>query len=416
MTLSEELSWRGFVGQTTFSNISDLDKRTYRFYWGVDPSSDSMTVGNLAMAMMVKHFINYGHQAFILVGGATGMIGDPDGKSEERKLLSIQDIKRNKQSLAQQYRRLFDGNQIQIVDNYDWFKNFEYLDFLRNVGKHVPLSQMLGREFVQTRLGKEGNGISYAEFSYVLIQAYDFYYLHDRYNVDLQVCGADQWGNSIAGIELIRRLSGDSAQVWAGPLVVNPQTKVKFGKSEEGAIWLDPAKTSPTAFYQFWVNAEDSTVGSYLKMFTLLDQDTISKIIEKHLADPKLRLAQYKLADEVTAIVHGPAAAELAKSVTEFLVGSRNIGDASRKQLDALRNEIPSAKAAIDSPIVLALVASGLATSNTVARKLLQDGAIYIDNKSINRDKFLERDFNNGRLLLRRGKAYKDSALIELLS
>ncbi len=416
MTLSEELSWRGFLGQTTLSNITELDKNSYRFYWGVDPSSDSLTVGNLATAMMVKHFINYGHQAFLLVGGATGMIGDPDGKSEERSMLSIRDIKRNKQSITQQYQRLFNRNHIEIVDNYDWFKNYDYLDFLREVGKHVPLSQMLGREFVQTRLGQEGNGISYAEFSYVLIQAYDFYHLHNRYGVNLQVCGADQWGNSIAGVELIRRLSGDNAQVWACPLVVNPQTNVKFGKTEEGAIWLDPTKTSPTAFYQFWVNADDSTVDSYLKLFTMLDQESISKIIERHFAHSKLRLAQYKLADEVTAIVHGSPAAELARSVTEFLVGSRSIGSASRKQLDTLRNEIPSAKAAVDSPIVLALVTSGLAASNTAARKLLKDGAIYIDNKTIDRENFVNSDFTNGRLLLRRGKAYKDSVLIELVS
>ena len=260
MTLSEELQWRGFVNQTTYKDLAALNGAPITFYWGVDPSADSMQVGNFAMAMMVRHFINHGHKAILLVGGATGLIGDPDGKAQERDLKPLEEIEHNKQAISAQYRQVFAGQDFEIVDNYDWFKGLGYLEFLRDVGKHVPMRQMLGREFVQSRLSDDGAGISYAEFSYSLIQGYDFLHLHREKGVTLQVAGADQWGNSIAGVELIRRITGGEAHVWTGPLIVNKTTGVKFGKTESGAIWLDPAKTSPTQFYQFWVNCDDAGV------------------------------------------------------------------------------------------------------------------------------------------------------------
>src|SRR5665213_2737643 len=197
MTLTEELTWRGFVHQTTYDDdgAKALNGQPVTFYWGVDPSADSMTIGNLAAAMLVRHFINHGHQAVLLVGGATGLIGDPDGKAQERDLKSQAEINANKAKIAEQYRQLYASLQFELVDNYDWFKDMNYLQFLREVGKHVPIRQMVGREFVQSRLGEGGAGISYAEFSYVLIQAYDFLHLHQHNGVNLQVCGADQWGN-----------------------------------------------------------------------------------------------------------------------------------------------------------------------------------------------------------------------------
>lgn len=253
MTLSEELTWRGFVNQMTFPDIKDLDKAPISFYFGVDPSADSMTIGNLASAMMVYHFINAGHKAFLLVGGATGMIGDPDGKKDERNLLTLEDIARNKNAIAEQYKTVFEGKPFTTVDNYDWFKGVEYLDFLRNIGKHVPLSNMLGRDFVQSRIGEGGSGISYAEFSYSLIQGYDFLTLYRDHGVTLQLCGGDQWGNSIAGVDMIRRIEGAEAHVYSAPLIINKATGKKFGKTEDGAIWLDPTKTSVYKFYQFWL-------------------------------------------------------------------------------------------------------------------------------------------------------------------
>jgi tyrosyl-tRNA synthetase len=221
MKLSEELQWRGFVNQMTFSDITDLDKQPLSFYWGVDPSADSMQIGNLAAAMMVRHFIDHGHKAFLLVGGATGMIGDPDGKKDERNLLTLEDIARNKAGIAAQYKTVFAGKQFELVDNYDWFKDMNYLTFLREVGKNAPMSSMLSREFVQSRLGDDGAGISYAEFSYSLIQGYDFLHLFQEHGVTLQLCGADQWGNSVTGVDLIRRIAGGEAHVYSTPLIVN---------------------------------------------------------------------------------------------------------------------------------------------------------------------------------------------------
>jgi len=256
MDLSQELTWRGFVNQTTFSTLTDINEpRT--FYWGVDPSADSMTVGNLAAAMLVRHFIDHGHKAILLVGGATGMIGDPDGKKQERELQSVETIAQNKAALAKQYETIFAGKSFEIVDNYDWFKTINYLDFLRDSRKHASMTQMLDRDFIKSRIGEGGEGISYAEFSYSLIQGYDFLHLFREKGVTLQLAGADQWGNSITGVQLIRRLESKEAHVFTTPLVVNKATGVKFGKSEAGAVWLDPQKTSPYKFYQFWLNHAD---------------------------------------------------------------------------------------------------------------------------------------------------------------
>lgn len=414
MTLSDELKWRGFVNQTTIKDVTVLDGSPISFYFGVDPSSDSMTIGNLASAMMVKLFINNGHRAYLLVGGATGLIGDPDGKSEERELKTPEEISKNKQKIVDQYQTIFAGQAFEVVDNYDWFKNIGYLDFLREVGKHVPIRQMLARDFVQSRLGEGSSGISYAEFSYALIQGYDFLHLYRENKVTLQVCGADQWGNSIAGVDLIRRIAGGSADVWSAPLVVNKSTGVKFGKSEAGAIWLDPSKTTPTQFYQFWINVDDESVEDHLKMFTSLDQSTIEKIMSDHNQRRQDRIAQTRLAQEVTRLIHGENNLAFAEKVTEFLTGKASISEADGAVLEEVRRNIANAKVVDGGSVIEALVTTGLATSNTEARRLIVDNAISINGEKVNRDNFEASDFQNGRLLLRRGKAFKDSALIEL--
>ena len=416
MTLSEELSWRGFVNQTTYKDIKVLDGEPIVFYLGIDPSADSMTIGNLATTLMVRHFIDHGHKAILLVGGATGMIGDPDGKKQERDLLTKEQIEHNKAGIAAQYRQIFAGKDFELVDNYDWFKDMGYLEFLREVGKHVPMRQMLGREFVQSRLSEEGEGISYAEFSYALIQGYDFLHLHREKGATLQVAGADQWGNSIAGVELIRRITGDEAHVWTAPLVVNKTTGVKFGKSEGGAVWLDPAKTSPTQFYQFWINTDDAGVEHYLKIYTLLPQDELEHIVSEHRGRPQERLAQTRLAQEVTRLVHGNEAMLLAASVTEYLTGKSPVGEANDEALAEIRREIPAVQAALDISIVETLVEAGLAASNTEARRFLRENAIALNGRKVAREQFEAADFQNGRLLMRRGKAFKDSALVELKS
>ena len=387
MKLSEELQWRGFVNQTTFKDLSALDGAPISFYWGVDPSADSMQIGNLAAAMMVRRFIDHGHKAILLVGGATGMIGDPDGKKDERNLLTLDDIARNKAAIAEQYKTVFAGKDFQIVDNYDWFKEMNYLDFLRTVGKSVPMSSMLGREFVQSRLGDEGAGISYAEFSYSLIQGYDFVHLSREYGVSLQLCGADQWGNSIAGVDLIRRLDGKEAHVYSTPLVVNKTTGVKFGKSEAGAIWVSAEKTSVYKFYQFWLNSDDAGVVDYLKIFTLLDKDAIDAIAAQQLANPAARDAQKTLAREVTTLVHGKERMESVERVNSVLFGSQSIESLNDADLDALAAEIPVVAAG--QSLVDALVEIGFASSNGDARRLLSNDAVSIKGYKVNQDQTL---------------------------
>jgi tyrosyl-tRNA synthetase len=414
MTVSEELTWRGFVHQTTFKDLTVLDATPIAFYFGVDPSADSMQIGNLAAAMMVKCLIKGGHTPFLLIGGATGLIGDPDGKASERDLKSLETITHNKQAISAQYDKVFDGQPFTLVDNYDWFKDFKYLDFLRQVGKHVPMRQMLGREFVQSRLGEDGAGISYAEFSYSLIQGYDFLHLFNDYGVTLQVCGADQWGNSIAGVDLIRRITGSEAHVYSTPLILNKATGQKFGKSEAGAVWLDPNKTSPTQFYQFWINLEDDGIEDYLKVYTEFDKPTIDQLIAEHSQNPAERRAQTCLAEAVTALVHGLAEMEAAQTVTNILTNRNRLEDADDRVIAILRAEQPSAVSPINGSVIDTLEASGLASSKSDARRLVQSNAISVNGQKIDRDHFIASDFIQNRLLLRRGKAFKDTALIEV--
>lgn len=379
MTLAEELTWRGFVNQTTLPDIADINEpRT--FYWGVDPSADSMTIGNLAPAMMIRHFMQHGHKAILLVGGATGMIGDPDGKKQERNLKTLDEIAKNKRAISSQYETIFAGQQFDIVDNYDWFKNINYLDFLREVGKHVSMTSMLDRDFVQNRIGEGGEGISYAEFSYSLIQGYDFLHLFREKGATLQLAGADQWGNSISGVQLIRRLESGEAHVFTAPLVVNRQTGVKFGKTEGGAIWLDPAKTSPYKFYQFWLNTDDDTAVDLIKIYTLLDKEMIDDIISNHQQHPSARLLQKTLAREVTELVHGRERRESVEKVTGLLFGSLKIEELSANDLDELGNEIP---VSTTREITDILVTCNLASSNAEVRRLIANGAVSINGSKI---------------------------------
>ena len=397
MRLSEELQWRGFVNQMTYADITELDKGPISFYWGVDPSADSMTIGNFAAAMMVRHFIEAGHKAYLLVGGATGMIGDPDGKKDERNLQTLDDIAANKAAIAEQYKTVFAGKDFEIVDNYDWFKNLNYLDFLRTVGKNVPLSQMLGREFVQSRLGEDGSGISYAEFSYSLIQGYDFLHLNREHGVTLQVCGADQWGNSIAGVDLIRRLDAKEAHVYSTPLVINKATGKKFGKSEEGAVWLDPKKTSVFKFYQFWLNSDDEGTADYAKVFTLLNQDEIAEMQRQVAENPSAREAQKTLAREVTKIVHGDARTESVERVTSALFGGTHFNDLTSEDLDVLAGEIPTGLRG--TSVVELLVSTGNASSNGDARRLIEGGAVSMNGEKVSEDFAI-----NEPALLKKGK------------
>jgi len=379
MTLAEELTWRGFINQTTFANIDDINEpRT--FYIGVDPSAPSMTIGNLAVMMLCRHFIDHGHTPLLLVGGATGMIGDPDGKKQERDLRNAETVARSVEGLTAQFRQIFRGQDFAVVNNDDWFAHVNYVDFLHQIGKHVSMTQLLDRDFVQQRIGEGGAGISYGEFSYALIQGYDFLHLYREKGATLQLAGADQWGNSVTGVSLIRKLEGGEAHVLTAPLVINKQTGVKFGKSEGGAVWLDPALTSPYKFYQFWLNCDDETSEDLIKIYTLLDQATIERLIDTHHANPGARTLQKTLARE---IVHGHERRESVERVTSVLFGNNDLSTLREEDLDALANEIPTVS---PQSVVTALVEAEVCVSNGEARRLIKNNAISLSGAKITSD------------------------------
>lgn len=385
MTLAEELTWRGFINQTTFSEISEINyPRT--FYFGVDPSAPSMTIGNLASAMLVRHLIEYGHSAIVLVGGATGMIGDPDGKKQERELRDETVVQENVAGLMHQFKHLFEDKPFELVNNRDWFNGMGYIDFLHQIGKHVSMTQLLDRDFVQNRIGEGGGGISYAEFSYSLIQGYDFVHLYRQKGATLQVAGADQWGNSITGVSLVRKLEGAEAHVLTAPLVINKQTGVKFGKSEGGAVWLDPKMTSPFQFYQFWLNVDDEMAEDLIKIYTLLGREKIEELIVVHRQNPGARELQKTLAYEVTKLVHGQDRSEAVVRASDVLF-SKTTFSLDSQMREILQAELASIKQGVT--IVQTLVQSGLARSNGEARRLLEGGAVSINGEKVSQDQVI---------------------------
>jgi tyrosyl-tRNA synthetase len=413
MTLAEELQWRGLVKDKTFDDINWLNTpRT--FYLGADcNSADSLTIGNLAVYMLARHLAQNGWKAVLLVGGATSLIGDPGGKDEERSLKTREEIQANVAGIKAQVERLFADNDFELVDNYDWFKDMGYLEFLREVGKNYSMTELVQRDFIASRMGEGGAGISYAEFSYSLIQGYDYWWLNKHKNVELQIGGSDQWGNMLSGAPLVRKKEGREVHALSMPLVIDKTTGRKFGKSEAGAVWLDPAKTSPTQFYQFWINVDDAGVEDYLRIYTMLSKDAVEAVMAEHAISPRERVAQKRLADEVTRLVHGEAITT-ARVVTHVLTGLTPVGDIEGEVIEELRKEIPSAKASADASIIDVLVESGLVVSKTEARRLLQGNAVSVNGAKVSRENFEATDFINGRLLLRKGKAFRDSALIEL--
>lgn len=385
MTLQEELQWRGFINQSTFTDLADLNTpRT--FYIGVDPSADSMTIGNLAAMMLARHFIAHGYKAILLVGGATGMIGDPDGKKQERDLRNRQVVEQNAAALAAQFATIFDGEPFETVNNNDWFQSIGFVDFLHQVGKHVSMTQLLDRDFVQQRIGEGGSGISYAEFSYSLMQGYDFLHLYRTKGATLQLCGADQWGNSVTGVSLIRKLADGEAHVFSTPLIINKQTGVKFGKSEGGAVWLDGTKTSPYKFYQFWLNIDDEMAKDLIKIYTFLPQDVIAELTAQHEAEPASRLLQKTLAREITTIIHGQERAEAVVQASQILFtkGEFTLTDDVRQ---VLAGELPVVP--VGTRVVEALVQAGVAGSNGQARRLLADGAVSVSGRKLAEDETL---------------------------
>lgn len=395
MKLSEELQWRGFWNQTTFTDDKLIDSENFTLYLGTDPSADSLHVGHLAVYMMVRHFLERGHKVFLLVGGGTGMIGDMRD-TEERNLLSYEEIEHNKQALKSQVSRIFAGRDFTLVDNADWLAELELLPFLRDIGKNFNMADLVSREFFKARINN-GKGLSFAEFTYTLLQGYDFWHLFNQYGVNLQIGGSDQWGNLLSGVDLIRKKENTEVYAMTAPLLINKSTGRKFGKSEGGAVWLDENKTSVYKFYQFWLNVDDESAIEYMKIFTMLDRDTIEAIAENHAVNPGARSAQKVLAREVTDIVHGSARRESVERVTEVLFGGGDFKKLSDDDLDALAAEIPCVDAGID--VIEALVESGAVGSNGEAKRLLKSGAV-----SLNGEKLAENKVVNDTSLLKKGK------------
>lgn len=395
MKLSEELQWRGFWNQTTFTDDKLIDSENFTLYLGTDPSADSLHVGHLAVYMMVRHFLERGHKVFLLVGGGTGMIGDMRD-TEERNLLPYEEIEHNKQALKSQVSRIFAGRDFTLVDNADWLAELELLPFLRDIGKNFNMADLVSREFFKARINN-GKGLSFAEFTYTLLQGYDFWHLFNQYGVNLQIGGSDQWGNLLSGVDLIRKKENTEVYAMTAPLLINKSTGRKFGKSEGGAVWLDENKTSVYKFYQFWLNVDDESAIEYMKIFTMLDRDTIEAIAENHAVNPGARSAQKVLAREVTDIVHGSARRESVERVTEVLFGGGDFKKLSDDDLGALAEEIPCVDAGID--VIEALVESGAVGSNGEAKRLLKSGAISLNGKKLAENKVV-----NDASLLKKGK------------
>ena len=388
MKLSEELIYRGFKAETTIENPEDLDNRvSKKFYWGADPSADSLTIGNLAALMMCACFVRHGYQPYLLVGGATGQIGDPK-ENGERELKSLDEVEHNKKCIKEQIERIIDFDGVTVVDNLDWFKDMKYLDFLREVGKAFSMTQLLDRQFVQNRIGEGGSGISYAEFSYTLIQGYDFLHLYREHGVSLQLCGADQYGNCTSGIHLIRRLCDAEADVWSTPLVIDPVTGRKFGKSEGNAVWLASSDngggnyTSIFDFYQFWMNQPDTSVEYLMKIYTLLMPEEIEDILKRHFEAPEKRLAQKVLAREVTSVVHGRDAAAAVENLTAVLFSREtDFTDFSEDELTEFAAYLPVVSKG--TLLLDLLISTGLAESKKKAREYISGGAISVNGVKV---------------------------------
>lgn len=422
MSIIDELRWRGLCHDMIPGTDELLNKEKVTAYIGFDPTAESLHIGSLVQIILLMHLQRHGHKPIALVGGATGMVGDPSFKSEERKMLSEETLAINVRGIEAQLRKFIDFEKgAELVNNYDWFKQFNLLDFLREVGKHISVNYMMSKDSVKKRLE---TGISFTEFSYQLIQGYDFYWLWKNKGVKLQMGGSDQWGNIVTGTELIRRISGGEAYALTVPLVTKADGS-KFGKTEQGNVWLDANLTSPYQFYQFWVNASDEDAEKYIRIFTFLEREEIDSLIEKHRENPQMRELQKKLAEEVTTLVHGSAQFQSALAATAIL-----FGQGTTEQLKAMdeklfldvfegvaRFEIKSDLLADGLPLLdLLAVHTSIFPSKGEARKMVQQQALSLNKQKIDDPALLVSSdwFLNGKhLLVQKGK--KQYSLISLL-
>jgi tyrosyl-tRNA synthetase len=389
-----DLSWRGLIYHAT-PGIEKVFEKGTTLYLGIDPTADSLHIGHLLAFLVLKRAYDAGNKIIVLVGGGTSKIGDPSGKEEERLVLSKEELKKNKEKLKAQLGRFFhvDGEKVKIVDNADWLEKLKLIEFLRDIGKYISTNSMLDLESVKTRLTRQ-QGISYAEFSYQILQAYDFLKLFETYNCEIQIGGSDQLGNIIQGVELIRKKLGKQSFGLALPLIVNPKTGKKFGKTEKGAsIWLDPKKTHPFAFYQFLINTDDNLIPTLVKYYSFKSRQEIELLIKKWTENKQARLLQKELASELTEIIHGKEIADQCKKVTEILFDKRG-SELNKEDLEFIKNAIPNKKIPSEKDFALEqiLVDLGLVSSKSEARRL-------IEQKGISHEKLFGKYF-----LIRKGR------------
>jgi tyrosyl-tRNA synthetase len=414
MNFIEELKWRGMLHDVMPGTEEILSKGITRGYIGFDPTADSLGVGNMVQIMTLLHFQNCGHKPIALVGGATGMVGDPSGKSQERNLLDEETLRHNQSCQQRQLEKFLDFNcgerSAEIVNNYDWFKDFGFLNFIRDIGKHISVNYMLAKDSVKSRLD---SGMSFTEFTYQLVQGYDFYYLWKHHGVMLQMGGSDQWGNIVTGTELIRRKDSGEAFALTTPLIKKADG-TKFGKSEGGNIWLDPARTSPYKFYQFWLNASDDDVKNYIRIFTLKTREEIESLELDHAKDPGQRILQKALAVDITSRVHSKSDLESAQQASEILFGKSTSDDLRKMDERSLleifegvpKGSIPMSELINGLSIADALVKSGFLPSNGEAKRALQENSISVNKQKADIETRLDSKdlLNNGYILLQRGK------------
>ena len=419
----EELKWRGMIHDMTPSTDTYLSQNKTTGYIGFDPTADSLHIGNLVQIMTLVHFQKYGHTPIILIGGATGMIGDPSGKSKERKFLDSSTISENQKKIKMQFEKFlsFTGeNSASIVNNKTWFEDFNLLDFLRDVGKHININYMMSKESVKNRLD---SGISFTEFSYQLIQGFDFLWLWKNKNVKIQFGGSDQWGNILTGNELIRKVSNGDSYALTTPLITKSDGG-KFGKTEDGNVWLDPKKTSPYKFYQFWINVSDNDAIKFFKIFSLKNQSEIDKIIKDHEKEPHLRLLQNSLADEITEIVHDRKLLEVAKSTSNILFGKftkDDFNDLSEEMMESLSTAVPCIKIKKSDlnndfkTIITESCKFKIFSSKSELIRMIKNNGLIINKEKVNNDQYEISDNLHFKkyLLIQKGKKNYTFIIVE---
>jgi tyrosyl-tRNA synthetase len=421
MNFVEELKWRGMIHDIMPGTEEQLEKEMTTAYVGIDPTADSLHIGHLVGVMMLRHFQAAGHKPIVLLGGATGMIGDPSMKSQERNLLDEETLRHNQKCLKEQLSRFLDfetgkENRALMVNNYDWMKDFTFLEFIRDVGKHITVNYMMAKDSVKKRLGSESReGLSFTEFTYQLVQGYDFLHLYQAHGCKLQMGGSDQWGNITTGTELIRRKTGGEAFALTCPLITKADGG-KFGKTESGNVWLDPERTSPYAFYQFWLNTSDADAEKYIKIFTLIPRDEIEAIIKEHNEAPHQRKLQKRLAETVTRLVHGDEALQMAIDASQILFG-KNVTDILRKlderTLLSIFEGVPTFninRKELDAGIgIIDLVAekTEVLPSKGEARRTIKGGGLGLNKEKVTTEELIVKTtdlLNDKYLLIQKGK------------